>query len=41
MQRDRSFGDDAARKGMLMVFDLLGDDPLVTTYRAKLSRLLY
>jgi putative thioredoxin len=41
MQRDRGFGDDAARKGMLMVFDLLGDDPLVTTYRAKLSRLLY
>jgi putative thioredoxin len=41
MRRDRSYGDDAARKGMLMVFDLLGDDPLVANYRAKLSRLLY
>lgn len=41
MQRDRGYGDDAARKAILMVFDLLGDDPLVKTYRAKLSRLLY
>jgi len=41
MQRDRGYGDDAARKGILMVFDLLGDDALVPTYRAKLSRLLY
>jgi len=41
MQRDRSYGDDAGRKGMLMVFDLLGDDALVPAYRAKLSRLLY
>jgi putative thioredoxin len=41
MQRDRGYGDDAARKGVLMVFDLLGDDALVPTYRAKLSRLLY
>jgi putative thioredoxin len=41
MRHDRGYGDDAARKGILMIFDLLGDDPLVTTYRAKLSRLLY
>jgi putative thioredoxin len=41
MQRDRAYGDDAARKGMLTLFDLLGDDPLVTAYRTKLSRLLY
>jgi putative thioredoxin len=41
MQRDRGYGDDAARKGMVMIFDLLGDDPLVASYRAKLSRLLY
>jgi len=41
MQRDRAYGDDAARKGMLMIFDLLGDDPLVPGYRGKLSRLLY
>jgi putative thioredoxin len=41
MQRDRTFGDDAARKGMVMIFDLLGDDPLVAPYRTKLSRMLY
>lgn len=41
MRHDRGYGDDAARKGIVMIFDLLGDDPLVTTYRAKLSRLLY
>lgn len=41
MRHDRAYGDDAARKGIVMIFDLLGDDPLVTTYRAKLSRLLY
>jgi putative thioredoxin len=35
---DRAFGDDAARKGLLAVFELLGeDDELVTTYRRKLS----
>jgi putative thioredoxin len=26
MQRDRGYGDDAARKGILMIFDLLGDE---------------
>ncbi len=41
MQRDRTYGDDAGRRGMLMIFDLLGDDPLVTAYRVKLARLLY
>ena len=38
IQNDRSFGDDAARKGLLAVFELLGEeDELVTTYRRKLS----
>jgi putative thioredoxin len=38
IQNDRSFGDDAARKGLLAVFELLDDnDELVTTYRRKLS----
>ena len=38
IQNDRSFGDDAARKGLLAVFDLLGEeDELVSTYRRKLS----
>ncbi len=42
MQRDRGYGDDAARKGMLMIFDLLGGEgELVSTYRAKLARALY
>ncbi|MGB7931146.1 MAG: tetratricopeptide repeat protein [Gammaproteobacteria bacterium] len=38
IQNDRSFGEDAARKGLLAVFELLGDeDELVATYRRKLS----
>lgn len=42
MQRDRGYRDDAARKGMLMIFDLLGGEgALVSAYRAKLARALY
>ena len=41
MQKDRQFNDDAARKTLLKVFDLLGDDPLVTQYRRKMFNLLY
>jgi putative thioredoxin len=42
MQRDRGYGDDAARRGMLMIFDLLGGEgELVSDYRAKLARALY
>jgi putative thioredoxin len=38
IQNDRSFGDDAARKGLLAVFELLGEeDELVATYRRRLS----
>jgi putative thioredoxin len=38
IRNDRSFGDDAARKGLLAVFELLGEeDELVATYRRKLS----
>lgn len=40
-RRDRSFGDDAGRKGLLAVFTLLGAHPLVSRYRSKLSTLLY
>ena len=37
IQNDRSFNDDAGRKGLLAVFELLGDeDELVKTYRRKL-----
>jgi len=42
MQRDRGYDDDAARKAILMIFDLLGsDNELVGAYRAKLARALY
>ncbi|MEY3220044.1 MAG: hypothetical protein RIT27_1401 [Pseudomonadota bacterium] len=41
LQKDRKFHDDAARKGLLGIFALLGHDPLVSQYRAKMSRLLY
>ena len=41
MQKDRKFNDDAGRKGLLAIFALLGNDPLVSQYRAKMSRLLY
>lgn len=38
IQKDRSFGDDAARKALLAVFELLGkEDELVPSYRRKLS----
>jgi putative thioredoxin len=37
LQHDRSYGDDAGRKGMLAVFDLLGNGgDLVADYRRKL-----
>ncbi|RAR57044.1 MULTISPECIES: tetratricopeptide repeat protein [Halomonadaceae] len=42
MKRDRAYGDDAARKTLLRVFDALGaDHPLTVTYRRKLFAQLY
>lgn len=41
MQRDRAYGDDAARKTLIRLFDLLGDDPAVTRYRARMFNLLH
>ncbi len=39
---DRSYDDAAARKAMVDVFALLGDqDPLTTTYRRRLSSILF
>lgn len=37
---DRTWNDQAARKAMLSVFNLLGASPLVTDYRRKLASLL-
>lgn len=40
--RNRSYGEDAPRKTLVQVFDLLGNDhPLVTAYRRKLFAALY
>jgi len=42
MRRDRSFEDDAGRKGLLSTFEMLGgDNPLVSAYRRKMAMLLY
>ena len=41
MQRDRSFGDDAARHSLLKVFEMLGDDPRVSAYRRRMATLLH
>lgn len=41
MQKDRKFEDDIGRKTLLKVFDMLGDDPLVETYRRKMFNFLY
>ncbi|MBF0417127.1 MAG: tetratricopeptide repeat protein [Magnetococcales bacterium] len=42
VRRDRGLGDDAGRKALLRVFDLLGPGhPLIRSYRQKLSALLF
>jgi len=41
VRRDRRWNDEAARKTLLSVFELLGDDPLVAEYRRKLASVLY
>ena len=42
MRVDRSFEDDAGRKGLLEIFDMLGGDhPSVQKYRRKLFTLLH
>jgi len=42
LKKDRAFGDDAARKAMIMVFDLLGGQgDLVARYRSKMLSSLY
>lgn len=42
MKRDRAYGDDAARKTLIRVFDALGaEHPLTVTYRRRLFALMY
>jgi putative thioredoxin len=42
MKRERGYGDQAARRGLLAVFELLGGSgDLVNRYRARMSNLLY
>ena len=41
IRRDRRWNNEAARKTLLSVFELLGDDPLVAEYRRKLASVLY
>ncbi|MDH3515036.1 MAG: thioredoxin [Gammaproteobacteria bacterium] len=41
MQKDRDFGDDAGRRGLLQVFELLGDDPRVNRFRSRMASLLH
>lgn len=42
MKRDRTFNDDAGRKDMFKVFEMLGNHGgLVSTYRRKMASLLY
>lgn len=42
MRADRQYGDDAARKSLLEIFDMLGrDDPLTIQYRKRMASLLY
>jgi putative thioredoxin len=42
IQRDRGFGDDAGRKALLSVFNLLGDqDPRVARFRKRMFNILH
>jgi putative thioredoxin len=42
LQRDRQFADDGARKGILMVFELLGNQgELVSRYRRKMAMAMH
>ena len=41
MGRDRAYGDDAARKAMVQLFEMLGEHPAVPRYRGRMMNLLY
>lgn len=40
MQRDKTWQEETARKTMLTIFNLLGSDPIVNTYRRKMAAML-
>lgn len=37
MMRDREYGEDGARMGLIAIFDILDQDPLVKKYRRKMA----
>jgi putative thioredoxin len=41
LQKDRNYGDDAARKGMLAIFDILGGGDLVNHFRNRMFNVLH
>jgi putative thioredoxin len=42
MRRDRTYGDEAARRSLLQAFEVLGEqDPLVVQYRRRMASLLH
>ena len=42
LKHDRNWNDEAARKGMLRIFDMLGDgDPRVAAWRRRMSQALF
>jgi putative thioredoxin len=41
MRKDRHYRDDAARKTLLQLFELLGDDPLVAQARRQLFNMMH
>lgn len=41
MQKDRSYADGGARQALLKIFEMLGDDPMVARYRARMFNLLH
>ncbi|MCE3285097.1 MAG: thioredoxin, partial [Steroidobacteraceae bacterium] len=42
MRRDRTYGDEAARRSLLQAFDVLGEqDTLVVQYRRRMASLLH